>query len=1071
MVAIDFAASGDAAQASASLSLHRLRYLDWSPSTITSLAVSPVHAASDSATTSSASSSRGILAVGRQNGDIELCVWLENRAAQRAEVVERSFQTYAKGWMVHTVLPGQLNSKIEQLCFANPPAAGDNGIHRLRLFSISGGAIVTEHFLPADLARLGARSSADRNAAGNSGSIGGLSSLFPGRNRPEVDQHVPGAIRTLTSLGGAVWSMAVSPTSRYLAIGCEDGYARIIDLVDNKFEHLAGSTGRGAELTARLGKAQGRIISLAWGPPKRVQRSPTADAKGKRRSVNESDSSDSSDSDSESDDDDDEGGAGWRESFLVGGLGNSSAVVWDLASGRITSKLTVQKARGESTIIWCVSTLPDGTIVTGDSTGRVTLFDPKTRVPIPGATFRSHTSGADVLTLCVGPDGKSLYSAGVDQKVAEYALIPSTSSKRGRWVQIAARRLHAHDIRSLAIDPPYEPLLSVEALSRGLDTPVRKLPILISGGVDFNLILTPASSPSGVTVAISAKAAAGLPNSKNRRRNLLMTAAEQEQALINPISSNAVTTFADSTQRRVPFVPSTSRSGSVGGGSIASVCKGKGWIVLRREQSIGIWDLGIQNDNHGGVNEFGEELVPAPPQWTKLLEMELKVNSNLCSVAISPDGRFLAASDMYETKLFVLRERISPRQGQTDLEPRKVKSFSRIFGHDDDVAPGASALCFSPDSSRLVLASWSGCYVHVVELPSAESGASGECRLLRSFGQHRQRPGTASAADGALSNISGRQIAGRNGNAGQKVNGAHGDGNGRVDDAEDGALARGKQSDRVERTTSSMIHHAQISSDGAWLSTISSDLQHHIFSLDSLTFERTLPSPHALPSGSSFHPSTNASRSGMLTLVYSDNKVEMWDVESGKELSSDSNLGCVAEPEGEKRKSTKVRSPSRSCKAEWEAKMAGLKVRLHERLMSIRESAVGALWLGGEGAAGAQGNVGETLVVWGPTWICTARHDPQGHAQTSPTARNHPDQSDADGDVDMLASQHEGESGLAPAYWHVKHTHKYQPLLLVDSVATGKEVKRDDLVVVERPFYELAQGLPPAFHQGARYGA
>ncbi|EPQ32423.1 uncharacterized protein PFL1_00619 [Pseudozyma flocculosa PF-1] len=1122
-----------AAVAPAALALHRIRYLDWSPSTITSLAVSPVYRAASAS--SSASSSRGILAIGRQNGDIELCVWLENRAAHKAEVLHRSFHTYAKGWIVHTLLPGQLNSKIEQLAFANPPVEGDNGVHKLRLFSISGGAIVTEHFLPADIAILGAKSNNGSRSNTSSGNLGGLSTLFPGRaDKSSADQHVPGAIRTVPSLGGAVWSMAVSPTGRYLAIGCEDGHARIIDLVDNKFEHLASSSNRGADVSARLGKAQGRIISLAWGPPKRASRAATTANGGSAQSKqqkegdsSDSDSdSDSSDSDSDDDDDDDAAESGWKETFLVGGLGNSSAAVWDVASGRIASKLTVQKARSEATIVWCVATLPDGTIVTGDSTGRVTLFDAKTRVPIPGATFRSHTSGADVLSLCVGPDGKSLYSAGVDQKVAEYALVASASSKRGRWVQIAARRLHAHDIRSLAIDPPYDPMLSVDALAQGVGTAVGKLPILLSGGVDFNLILTPASPPSGLTMALAAGAAAGLPNSNKRKKNPLMSAAEQEQALINPISSNAVTTFADSTQRRIPFVPSTARSGSVGGGSVATVCRGKGWIVLRREHSIGIWDLGIKDENHGGLNELGEEASAVPPQWTKLLEMELKVNSNLCSVAVSPNGKFLAASDMYETKLFALRERIS-QQHQTDLEPRKVKSFASVFGHDDDVAPGASALSFSPDSSRLVLASWSGSYVHVVELPSAEAGASaGTCRLLRSFGQHRQRPGSASVGDvGASSNNpQGRQLAGRNGVAASKQNGSNGQGHGngsgsgsgddaghpaRADD-ETGRRnsARGGQSDRVERSTSSLIHHVQISSDGAWLSTISSDLQHHVFSLDSLTFERTLPSPHALPSGSSFHPSTHAARSSMLTLVFSDNKIEFWDVESGKELSSIAHLdtassgdGSLGGSSGEKRKAgggALAKRAGQGPRAEWEAQMANLKLRVQERLMSIRESAIGAVWVGKPD----DGGIKETLVVWGPTWICTARHDAQ--STTSPAAPaaasnggsasvSRPAAAqDGDGDVEMAdlpGSTSGAVSGTGPAAataaagvpgagpgrgggWHIKHTHKYQPLLLVDSIATGRgQVKKDDLVVVERPFYELARNLPPAFHRGARYGA
>jgi U3 small nucleolar RNA-associated protein 4 len=49
----------------------------------------------------------------------------------------------------------------------------------------------------------------------------------------------------------------------------------------------------------------------------------------------------------------------------------------------------------------------------------------------------------------------------------------------------------------------------------------------------------------------------------------------------------------------------------------------------------------------------------------------------------------------------------------------------------------------------------------------------------------------------------------------------------------------------------------------------------------------------------------------------------------------------------------------------------------------------------------------------------------------------------------------------------VRTTAKYQPLLLVAHVHAAPHA----LVVVERPYFELAKKLPAAFHRGARYGA
>lgn len=877
---------------------------------------------------------------------------------------------------------------------------------------------MTEHFIPLHLAKLGARrdAGADEEEEENKSRLGGVSSLFGKKSASSLDPHYPGETRTLPSLAGAVWSMAPSATGRYLALGCEDGSVRIIDLENDRFEHLASTSGQDRRIVPRFGKAKGKVISLCWGPPVRSSRSSTQ--KQAKPASEDSDSDDSSSSD-ESDDEDEENPDQWHESFLVGGLALSTAVVWDASTGNIATKLSVQKNRTESTIVWSVATLPDGTIVTGDSTGRVTFFDPRTRIPIPEGTFRAHAASSDVLALCVGPDGKTVYSAGVDQKVAEYTKL-DTSNGRGRWIQIASRRLHAHDIRALALDPPYSPLDAAKAFASGVERILpSRLPVLLSGGVDFNIVLTPAAPPSAIVKAQKSAAIAQIPSTPSAKASKpKLNKVETEAAAINPISSNPLTTFADTTQRRVPFVPTASRSSLLGGGSVAALCPGKNWIVLRREQSIAIWDLGSTEElvSAARTNEAGEQ--PQQPTWTKLLEMELKADSNLVCVAISDNGKWLAVSDLYETKLFEIKERSRP--GSVELEPKKVKSFGRMFGGQERVAPSASALRFSPDSTRLVVCSLTGAYVHVLELPSESN--EGTCKLLRSFGQHRRAATTAVGEQ--------RQIAGR-----VKVNG------------EANGVEESKQ-ERVERTTSTLIQHAEISHDGAWLSTISSDLQHHIFSLDSLSYGRTLPSPASLPSGAVFHPSTSARFSSMLTLIFSDNKVEFWDVESGKELTHSTSE--AAEPA-----SPRKRNDASDPKSTLIHNLTSLKESLQLRLASLRDFAISACWCGD-----GSGNLANyTLVVWGATWIATAR-------PTASLMDRLGVEVEDDGDVNMEEDVQEvGRLG-----WVVRTTAKYQPLLLVAPVAAQVE-KESHLVVVERPYFELAKKLPAAFHRGARYGA
>lgn len=813
--------------------LHRVRFVDWTPSSITALAFSPEPPRADGAGHVSASA-RSMLAIGRENGNIDLCTWCE-------AYTDSSRGELAKGWVVERTLLGDVNYKIEALAFSIGTAPGRPAV--LRLFSTSGGSIVTEHFLPPGLARISEEQSWTRTS--------------------DADLIHDAPIRTLSSHGGAVWSIAVSPLSRYLAVGCEDGMVRLIDIRGDAFEHVS---------TPRMSRAGNRVMSLAWGPPRRT--APPSD-------------------DSDSDEDED----AWSESFLFGGLGNSAAAVWDVATGHIHARLSVLKNRSEHTIVWAVCVLGDGTLVTGDSTGRVTFFDARSRVPVPGATFQGHTAGADVLALCVGSDGRAVYSAGVDQKVAEYTYITQ------QWAHTGTRRLHAHDIRALAIDPPFD-MAAAARTSGTLSVP--RLPVLVSGGVDFNVVMTPAAPAAQYHWRIR---------------------SSDTPAHGNPISSTDATAFADTTQRRIPFVPQSARTGVAGGGAV-SVCPGRRWLVLRRDTSIAIWHI--------------------DEQWSKVAELELRVRSNLAAVAVSSDGHFLAASDAYETKLFELHERDGA------LAPRRVELGS-LSG-----APGASALTFTPDSRRLVLCTLHGAYVHVLQLiPDSPA------QLLRTFSQHRVR--ATDAPDGRVR-------------------------------AGDARIHGGKSSDAREVYAPVVI--ASVSPDGQWLFTADSARRMHAFNLDSLTHQRALPSPASVPASVSFHPQ----RASVLAVAMPTNEAYLYDLD----VEGDGGAAAAAE--------------------------RTLRPELERAIGRFREPLVGSAWLARGGDA--------ILVLYGPTWLCTARvlglaPAPKKRGGASDDAQN--------------------------SAWVVRATTKYQPLLYAGALG-------NELLVIERPYAALAQGLPPAFYRGAKYG-
>lgn len=113
-------------------------------------------------------------------------------------------------------------------------------------------------------------------------------------------------------------------------------------------------------------------------------------------------------------------------------------------------------------------------------------------------------------------------------------------------------------------------------------------------------------------------------------------------------------------------------------------------------------------------------MLPCPFTYTDLTHVQLR--TNLISSAVSQDGRYLAVSDLYETKLF----KLVPTPHETAIKPLRVKSFlsvlasSSLTSHLDIPAKGlgSSTILFTPDSRRLVLGHVQSGNLIVVQLPS-----------------------------------------------------------------------------------------------------------------------------------------------------------------------------------------------------------------------------------------------------------------------------------------------------------------------------------------------------------------
>lgn len=199
-------------------------------------------------------------------------------------------------------------------------------------------------------------------------------------------------VRSRTAVtGGPTWCLALSPNKQKLAAGTEDGYVCLFNVNENRVLY-----------DKSLAKQEGRILSIGW-----------------HLSGN----------------------------YIVTGSVNCVRL-WSLKDGRVT-RCSMGQTRGREIIVWCVAILDDMTIVSGDSRGKTCFWNST----LGTMTQYVQTHKADVLSLVICPEQKSLYVAGVDPTIVQVKLV-QTGSKSGRkecWMRSLPRSIHTHDVRAMAL--------------------------------------------------------------------------------------------------------------------------------------------------------------------------------------------------------------------------------------------------------------------------------------------------------------------------------------------------------------------------------------------------------------------------------------------------------------------------------------------------------------------------------------------------------------------------------------------------------------------------------------------
>lgn len=125
--------------------------------------------------------------------------------------------------------------------------------------------------------------------------------------------------------------------------------------------------------------------------------------------------------------------------------------VFDVNSGRTTHRMLVDRAPGASqkkgVVVWSVIFLSDNTIITGDSAGKVQVWDGQM-----GTLIHTHPlSKWDVMALSVSQDESSLLAGTSEGAVVQFQFIsPQLDQPNKQWVLTRTLRNHMHDVRAVA---------------------------------------------------------------------------------------------------------------------------------------------------------------------------------------------------------------------------------------------------------------------------------------------------------------------------------------------------------------------------------------------------------------------------------------------------------------------------------------------------------------------------------------------------------------------------------------------------------------------------------------------
>jgi U3 small nucleolar RNA-associated protein 4 len=159
------------------------------------------------------------------------------------------------------------------------------------------------------------------------------------------------------------------------------------------------------------------------------------------------------------------------QDIVVAGFADSMIRIFDTRNGSLLRNMSLGvgiPGAPKNAMVWQVKCLPNGDIVSADSNGEVRFWDGKSY----SLSQRLTGHDADCLDLIVSNDGRSVFSGGLDGRIAVYRQTVQQNGRKS-WAKGSHRRVHQGEVKAMA----------------SFDS--KHLSVVVSGGNDITPMVTP----------------------------------------------------------------------------------------------------------------------------------------------------------------------------------------------------------------------------------------------------------------------------------------------------------------------------------------------------------------------------------------------------------------------------------------------------------------------------------------------------------------------------------------------------------------------------------------------------